>query len=140
MFSPQMSPAALGAGAQAYRTLQVETQITGGASPHRLIAMLYDGFFEALTLGRAAMRNRDIEAKNKHLAKAVRIVEEGLRASLNKVEGGRLARDLDELYGYVAIRVTRANLRNDEAGLDECAKLMQPLREAWASIRAAVES
>jgi flagellar protein FliS len=27
-----------------------------------------------------------------------------------------------------------ANLRNDEAALDECLRLVQPLREAWQAI------
>ena len=28
----------------------------------------------------------------------------------------------------------RANLRNDAPGIEECQRLVQPLREAWASI------
>ena len=35
---------------------------------------------------------------------------------------------------YVTRRLTHANLHNDMQALDECARLMQPLREAWASI------
>jgi flagellar protein FliS len=81
------------------------------------------------------MRNGDIATKNRALGKAVRIVEEGLRASLDLNAGGKLARDLHELYGYVALRLTRANLRNDEKALEECAGLLQPLREAWTAIQ-----
>jgi flagellar protein FliS len=32
------------------------------------------------------------------------------------------------------MRLTQANLRNDESLLDECQRLLQPLREAWMSI------
>jgi len=32
------------------------------------------------------------------------------------------------------MRLTVANLRNDEQALEECQRLMQPLREAWAAI------
>ena len=60
--------------------------------------------------------------------------EEGLRAGLDLNAGGTLARDLDELYTYLTMRLTLAHIRNDEAMLDECQRLIQPLREAWQSI------
>jgi len=63
-------------------------------------------------------------------------VDEGLRAGLNLQAGGRLASDLHDLYGYLNLRLTQANLRNDETALDECQRLIQPLRDAWNSISA----
>jgi flagellar secretion chaperone FliS len=119
--------------ANAYRQIAAETGVAA-ATPHRLIAMLYDGFLEALAEARGAMRAREIERKGKAIKRAVRIVEEGLRAGLNLQAGGKLAADLHDLYGYVSLRLTYANLRNDEAALDECQQLLQPLREAWNSI------
>jgi flagellar protein FliS len=38
------------------------------------------------------------------------------------------------------MRLTLANLHNDEAGLAECQRLMEPLREAWAAIGGAANS
>jgi flagellin-specific chaperone FliS len=32
------------------------------------------------------------------------------------------------------MRLTLANVRNDETGLDEAQALMQPLRDAWMAI------
>ena len=64
----------------------------------------------------------------------MRIVDEGLKASLNLNAGGALAADLSALYAYVCQRLLQAQLSNDAAALDECRRLMQPLREAWASI------
>ncbi|MCK6432847.1 MAG: flagellar protein FliS, partial [Aquabacterium sp.] len=32
------------------------------------------------------------------------------------------------------IRLTQANLSNDERILDECARLVAPLRDAWVAI------
>lgn len=119
--------------AQAYRSIAAETGVTD-ATPHRLVAMLYDGFMEAVADARGALRNRDIERKGRAIGRAVRIVEEGLRGGLDRRAGGRLAEDLHELYGYVSLRLTQANLRNDEAALDECQRLLQPLREAWNGI------
>ena len=119
--------------AQAYRTMAAETGVAA-ANPHRLVAMLYDGFLEALAEARGAMRAGQIERKGRAVVRAVRIVEEGLRGGLNLDAGGRLAADLDQLYGYVVLRLTQANLRNDEAALDECQRLLQPLRDAWMTM------
>ena len=116
-----------------YSQVGVETQLSG-ASPHQLVAMLFDGFQEAVAQARGAMRSGQLEAKGVAIGRAVRIVEEGLRAGLDLRAGGSLARDLDELYGYLTMRLTLANLRNDDAALDECQRLTQPLREAWAAI------
>lgn len=117
----------------AYRRIAAETGIVD-ASPHRLVAMLYDGFMEALAEARGALRQRDLERKGRAIGRASRIVEEGLRGALDLKAGGRLAADLNQLYGYVGLRLTQANLRNDEAILDECQRLVQPLREAWLAI------
>lgn len=117
----------------AYRRMAAETGIVD-ASPHRLVAMLYDGFLEAVAEARGALREHDIERKGRAIARASRIAGEGLRGGLDLAAGGALAADLDRLYGYLGVRLTQANLRNDEAILDECVRLVQPLREAWLAI------
>ena len=122
-----------------YSQVGVETGVSG-ASPHQLVALLFDGFMEALAQGRGAMRSGQLAAKGMAIGRAVRIVEEGLRAGLDLKAGGSLARDLDELYTYLTMRLTMANIRNDEAMLDECQRLMQPLREAWLSIEPATRA
>jgi flagellar protein FliS len=122
----------------AYRTIGVETEVTS-ASPHRLVAMLFEGFAEALSQARAAMAQHRIEDKCKAIARAARIVDEGLLANLDTAAGGKLARDLAALYQYVALRLTEANLGNDPAALDECASLMESLRSAWAAIDPALD-
>ena len=116
-----------------YQQVGVETRLSG-ASPHQLVAMLFDGYMESLAQARGAIRSGDTVAKGLAIGRAVRIVEEGLRASLDLKAGGSLARDLDDLYAYLAMRLTLANLHNDEAALDECQQLVLPLQEAWTAI------
>jgi len=96
--------------------------------------MLFDGFNEAVAQARHALRQGDIEAKCKAIGRAVRIVDEGLKAALDVEAGGPLASDLSVLYGYVAVRLTHANLHNDGQALDECAALLEPVRAAWIAI------
>jgi len=110
--------------------------VTGvsAASPHQLVQMLFDGFDEALSQALGALREGAVEAKCIAVTRATRIVDEGLRANLDLKGGGALAADLRELYAYISLRLVKANLNNDAAGLEECRRLMHPLREAWASI------
>lgn len=119
--------------ANLYARVGIETGVPE-ASPHRLVAMLFDGFAESIATAKGAMVSGQIEVKGRAIGRAFRIVDEGLKASLDLSAGGPLAADLNELYAYIALRLTQANLRNDAAALDECLALMQPLRQAWASI------
>jgi flagellar secretion chaperone FliS len=132
--SPFASGPARSAG-QLYRKVAVESEIDGTADGHRLVSMLFEGLFESIAQARGAIRAGDIAAKGRAIGRAASIVEEGLRAALDLKNGGPLARDLHELYAYVSRRLTHANLRSDENALIECLRLMQPLAEAWTSIR-----
>jgi len=129
-----IAPGAARAAGHLYRKVAVESRIDGSASAHQLVVLLFDGLFESIARARGAMRCGDTAMKCIALTRAASIVEEGLRAALDLRGGGALARDLHDLYAYVTLRLTRANLACDEAALDECMKLMQPLADAWASI------
>lgn len=118
-----------------YASIGVETGVSG-ATPHKLVAMLFEGFIEAMTQAKGALAARNVEAKGRAIGRAVRIVDEGLKAGLDLTAGGTLAADLSELYAYVTMRLTWANLHNDVSALDECLRLVQPLRDAWSSIEA----
>lgn len=119
--------------AGAYRQVFAATGVLGATS-HGLIGMLFDGLVGALAEARGAMRSRNIPAKGRAIGRAVRILDEGLAAALNLSEGGKLAADLGALYAYIGLRLTQANLHNDEAALDECGQLIETLRGAWAQI------
>ena len=130
---PFSKPAARHALGSLYQQVRVESKVDA-ASPHELVAMLFEGYMEAVAQARGALREGKQELKGMAIGRAVRIVEEGLRGGLNLRAHGTLARDLDELYAYLSIRLTLANLRNDDAALEECQRLMRPLHEAWLAI------
>ena len=135
MFAPAPSSHRASASAGAYRQVGVETGVAG-ASAHQLVTMLFDGYNDAIAQARAALAARNVEAKCKAISRAVRIVDEGLKASLDPA-GGELSANLGALYAYVALRLTEANLKNDAAALDECLQLMAPVRSAWIAIQPA---
>ena len=140
MFSPHplSTPGRSNPFANAYRQIDAETAVSG-ATPHRLVTMLFDAYMDALAQARGAMRSGDIPIKARAIGRAARIVDEGLRACLDLKAGGALASDLNDLYAYLATRLTLANLRNDEQILDECQRLVAPLREAWLEIGSRVQ-
>ena len=117
-----------------YTHVGVEGAAAGDSSGHELIAMLFDGLLGSIARARGALAAADIEGKSQAIGRAVRIVGEGLRASLDTRRGGKIARDLDDVYAYVELRLTHANLRNDDAALEECASLLRPLLDAWKQI------
>jgi flagellar protein FliS len=117
----------------AYRQIGLETGVSG-ASPHHLIVMLFDGALEAIAQARGAIRDKQVDLKVKAITKALGIVDEGLKASLDLRSGGEIAVNLSNVYAYISTRLVYANLRNDDAALEECAKLLSPLREAWVGI------
>lgn len=122
-----------------YSQVGAETRVSA-ATPHQLVALLFEAYMEALAQARGALREGRRAEKGIALGRAVRIVEEGLRAGLDLNAGGSLARDLDELYQYLTRRLTLANLRDDEAALEECRRLVLPLQEAWAAIGPGVDT
>lgn len=133
MFASALASSVSQSQAGAYKQVHVATGVSG-ASPHGLIAMLFDGLVDVLAEARGAIRSRNIPAKGRAIMRAVRIVDEGLSATLNLSEGGELAADLQRLYGYIVMRLTHANLHSDEAALEECLRLVEQLRGAWAQI------
>lgn len=117
----------------AYRSIGVETGVST-ANPHKLIALLFDGVQESMAQARGALRDRQVQAKGRAIGRAVRIVEEGLKGGLDLTAGGELARNLHDLYAYLTLRLTQANLNSDDAALAECQRLIEPIANAWAAI------
>ncbi len=103
------------------------------ASPHRLVAMLYEGAIERIIQAKGAMEHGDIELKGNKINSAVSIVG-GLRESLNTDDGGELAFNLDNLYIYIQRLLSNAHIKNDRSKLDEAQTLLEDLKSAWKEI------
>jgi flagellar protein FliS len=101
------------------------------ADPHRLIAMLFDAAISSIATAQAHMAGRRIAEKGRAVTRAIRIISEGLRASLDRGAGGELAERLDALYDYMERRLVEANARNDAAIFNEVIGLLNDLAAAW---------
>jgi flagellar protein FliS len=120
-------------GVNAYANVGLETGIAS-ASPHKLIVMLYDGALVALLSAKTNIAANNIAAKGTAISKAITIIDNGLRASLDKEAGGEIAANLDALYDYMSRRLLHANLKNDVPAIEEVHRLLSDLREAWVAI------
>lgn len=129
MFTPVSSRAA-----SAYQRINIETSVDG-ADPHQLVALLYEALLRAIAAARTALARGDIAAKGAEIGKAVRILEEGLKAGLNVEAGGEVALNLRGVYAYCVGRLTQANLKNDDARLVEVVALIEPIAQAWVQIQ-----
>lgn len=119
--------------ADSYAKVGVEVAVET-ADPHQLILILFDGALAAIALARIQMENGQIPEKGASISKAINLITNGLKASLNMESGGELSARLAVLYDYMAQRLIAANLKNSVAALDEVRDLLQGLREAWAEV------
>jgi len=122
-------------GVSAYASVGVETGVLA-ASPHKLIVMLFEGAMLAVSTAARQMRAGDIAGKGKSISKAIAIIENGLRASLDRKTGGEIAANLDALYEYMGNRLVVANLENKVEILEEVNRLLGELKGAWDAIGA----
>lgn len=122
-----------GFGTRAYANVAVDSGVKSG-DPHKLVLMLFDGALEAVRQAEGHLAGGRIADKCSAVGKAIRIVDEGLRVSVDRNAGGELAFRLIDLYGYITMRLLQANLRNDGDALREVARLLANLRDAWAQI------
>jgi len=116
--------------AAAYKRVGLETSLDK-ADPHQLVDMLFDGLVQSVGMARAALGRGDIAVKGQQIIKAVRILDEGLKPALNLEKGGELAGNLNDLYAYCVMRLTQANLRNDDAALADVLRVIEPLAQGW---------
>lgn len=120
-------------GIKAYSSVGLESSMNA-ADPHKLIAMLFQGALLAIANAKNGILRKDIAAKGKAISHAIRIIDEGLKACLDKNVGGELAQDLDAIYAYMCVRLVNANLNNDIEILDEITRLLGEIKGAWDSI------
>ena len=104
------------------------------ADPHQLVMMLFDGALAAIADARLNMIRGQIPARGKAISKAMSIIDQGLKCSLDMKRGGELAERLHALYEYICEKLFDANVKGKPEALDEPAKLLGELQDAWAQI------
>ena len=116
-----------------YRTAGIDASIAA-ASPHQLIVMLFQGARTALAHARLAILEKNVAARGAAISKALAIIDDGLKASLDSEKGGELAERLHALYDYMIRQLTIAGLENNIPKLEEVDRLLATIEDAWRQI------
>jgi len=131
MFAAMHNPMA------AYKKVGIETGVET-ADPHKLIQMLFEGALLSVASASLHMQRlenaADVARKGEAISKAINIITNGLKASLDQEAGGELAGRLGALYDYMSARLLHANIHNQPAVLDEVSHLLAELKGAWEQI------
>lgn len=107
------------------------------ASPHKLVALLFDACQENLAIAKGAIERKEIKKKAEAIKKAIDIVVR-LQASLDFEKGGQIATKLDDLYTFCTNRLALANAVNDTTMIDEVFRVIAEIKTGWSEIDGAV--
>jgi flagellar secretion chaperone FliS len=116
-----------------YKKVSIETGVAA-ANPVELIVMLYDGAIVACYSAIPYVKKNDYSNKSEFIFKAIRILQAGLRMSLNREVGGEMTMNLDALYIYMTNLLIKANIENTTEPIEEVIRLLTELRGAWEII------
>ncbi len=120
------------ASAARYRSIEVNGRVDG-ASPHKLIAILFDELVKAIETTRVAVLNKDIGRQADRQARALSILQ-ALDASLDHEKGGEIATALSSIYRE-GRRLISTGVRESRPELVEQARAMiAEIASAWEVI------
>ncbi|MGP0020479.1 MAG: flagellar export chaperone FliS [Candidatus Sulfotelmatobacter sp.] len=114
-----------------YREAAVE-----GASPVRLVALLYEQAIEDLKRARAAIDCGDIEARTRAINHAV-VVIGYLQSSLDKKQGGRVAANLERFYNQLRASLVEAQFKQSATILERQISYLVEVHAAWCEVERA---
>ncbi len=124
-------PATSHAARSAYGRVALETRVAA-ASPHGLVALLYERLARLLADARAGAESGDTARRLAATERAIAIVE-GLDATLDHERGGTVATALSDVYALVRSRL----VAGAAPGLAEAETSIREIGAAWASIASA---
>ncbi len=115
-----------------------EYQSAGNSSiaydnPHGLILRLMNGAIERIAQARGAIQRNDVQRKGEYITKAISIIG-GLEGCLDHSQPGELSVNLSNLYQYMCLSLTQANIDDDIEKLNEVSALLSEIRSAWVQI------
>lgn len=117
---------------QSYKKVSVDSGLAV-ASPHRIIQMLLAGALERLAQAKLAIEQGNIAERGVLIGKAIGIVN-GLNGSLNMEANEQVAGNLSQLYDFMLVRMSEANINNDVKAIDDVTGILKIIKEGWDAI------
>ncbi|HTZ81688.1 MAG TPA: flagellar export chaperone FliS [Candidatus Acidoferrales bacterium] len=104
-----------------------------GASPVRLVILLYEQVIEDLRRAVHAQGQKDIEARTRDINHAILVLGH-LEASIDKDQGGRVAANLARFYQQVKAGLVEAQFQQSESAIEEQISYLMQVHEAWCEV------
>lgn len=119
--------------AGAYKKIGEESLVEA-SDPHELVSLLFRELLSSLSTAEDNFETGDLVSMRNKITKASRILS-GLQGGLDFEQGGEIAGNLAELYGYCIRRLLDSNSKGNVDGVIETKRLMLPIAEAWTAIK-----
>lgn len=120
-------------GMNAYAQIDLQNRVAGATS-HQLITMLFEGAHNAIMCAKIYFENGNVAKRGEMLSKAINIINNGLRASLDHEKGQGISQELEFLYECMSRSLLEANMKNMPSLLFHVDELLMSLAATWKDI------
>ncbi len=127
-----MAQSRFGAARVRYQDIDLTSRIEG-ASPHGLVAILFDELLKALDAMAAAARRKDFSQRGAKQSRALSILH-GLEGSLDHENGGEIAQSLSAIYAEARRLVMLAGRDNDAEQVLRAREMLHQIASAWEAL------
>jgi flagellar protein FliS len=115
-----------------YQAVDLSSRIEG-ASPHGLIAIMFDELLKALEAMAVACRRKDFGQRGTRQARALAVLH-GLEISLDVERGGEIAISLATIYRQARRLIIAGARENDAKLVGQAHEMLQEIASAWDAI------
>ena len=120
------------AGTARYQSVDIASRIEG-ATPHRLVQIMYEELLKALDAMAFATARGDYVKRGQHQSKVLAILT-GLETSLDFDKGGQIAVDLVAIYREARRLAVAAGRDGDAKLVTQAREMIQEIAAAWDAI------
>ena len=120
------------AGTARYQSVDISSRIEG-ATPHRLVQIMYEELLKALDAMAFATARGDYVQRGEHQSKVLAILT-GLETSLDFDKGGQIAVDLVAIYREARRLVISGGREGDAKLVVQAREMIQEISNAWDAI------
>lgn len=104
-----------------------------GASPVRLVVLLYDQLIHDLTEAAEAIEQNDIPRRTRCINHAILVIGH-LQSPLDFANGGKVAHDLNNFYNVLRKSLVQVQFFPSKAGMNQVITDLLAVREAWIEV------
>ena len=127
-----MAQSRFGAAKVRYQSIDLTSRIEG-ASPHGLVAILFDELLKSLDAMAAAARRKDFNQRGAKQSRSLSILL-ALEGSLDFENGGEIAQSLLAIYREARRLIIAGGKDNDPEPLARAREMLDQISSAWGAL------